>query len=313
MDEILKIIVIPDDARIDAHINGCQKYPRETFGRTFSDQHQLSLVEVDDGYVFLFRETEFINTQQSQLSGYIWSKQELPKTVQTWICSDCEYISNIVELCKVLESHLNLYQSDELYYHVECFKYNSEEYEDEEDYEEDEYEYDDDPDKESVMGMISSVNYLNATLGSDKSPFNDYRYNDDYELDDEDEDDDDYGFRSYYGSSRSLRASRRPKKYIRKHKILISSRTAIQKDTKIVKEFLKSFIPGNSPVIQKYRRIVLRRWMHQYVITKKEAKRLAREHEDRISRKRKRSMANKITGVAKAVLHTTDSFYDSNK
>ena len=99
----------------------------------------------------------------------------------------------------------------------------------------------------------------------------------------------------YYGSSRVLKnASKNPKKQFKRHGIIVADdKSAIKKDEKIIKAFLKDFIPGNSSWIKEYREEVLSRWMRMYVIPKKLLKKLEKKQHGKNSKKG--SSSNKIT------------------
>lgn len=113
-----------------------------------------------------------------------------------------------------------------------------------------------------------------------------------YEDEDEEEDDPfDFLDRSFkkkskgrikmdsYGRSKIMKNAKNPKKSYRRHGILIAdSKDDIKRDERILKEFLKAFIPGSSDWKKDLRRDVLKRWMRMYALSKKNLKQLEKEH-----------------------------------
>lgn len=118
-----------------------------------------------------------------------------------------------------------------------------------------------------------------------------------YDEDDDDEDDDDPfdaldralrghsnrskngKSREYYGRSKVLKNAKNPKRAYRRHGVLVADdKDDLRKDEKIIKDFLKDFIPGNSDWKKDFRRDVLKRWMKMYALSKKNLKRLDREY-----------------------------------
>lgn len=93
-----------------------------------------------------------------------------------------------------------------------------------------------------------------------------------------------------YRISRAVKAANSPKKSYKRHGVIIcSDKDAIKKDRKIIKEFLKDFIPGDSKWKRHFRDDLLDRWIRVYVITKKQLKRFEKNQhresdKDRLSR-----------------------------
>lgn len=83
----------------------------------------------------------------------------------------------------------------------------------------------------------------------------------------------------YYGRSRTWKNAKQPRKQIDRHGVIIASdKDDIRKDKKIIKAFLKDFIPGNSKWKRDFREDVLERWVSMYVISRKQLKQLERQH-----------------------------------
>lgn len=121
--------------------------------------------------------------------------------------------------------------------------------------------------------------------------------------------------KSYYGSSRSLRSSNNPKKIYNRHGIIVAKKDAIKKDEKIINEFLKDFIPGDSSWKKSLRHDLRKRWISVYAITKKELNGLEKEYK----KKHKKTYSSKIDPdkaitLTKKILSTTNDFWnDPNK
>lgn len=109
----------------------------------------------------------------------------------------------------------------------------------------------------------------------------------DDEQDDEDEDDDKPRHDDYH-SSWVLKESKNPKKSIRRHGVIVaSSKSDIKRDEKIIKSFLKEFIPGNAEWKREFRSDVAKRWMKMYAISRKRLKKLEKDHRRSKARKNK--------------------------
>ena len=104
---------------------------------------------------------------------------------------------------------------------------------------------------------------------------------------DEDYEDDDRKIKKsnkkYYGRSRVFSNMKSPKQTIKKHNLLISkSNSDIKKDIRIIKDFLKDFIPGNARWKKKFRNEILQRWIASYVISKKNMKKFAKIYKNKL-------------------------------
>lgn len=90
-----------------------------------------------------------------------------------------------------------------------------------------------------------------------------------------------------YGVAKAIRAAKSPKKYYKRHGLIIcSKKDAIKKDRRIIKEFLEDFIPGNARWKKDLRKDLLDRWMLSYTITKKQLRHLEKERSETINRTR---------------------------
>jgi len=87
----------------------------------------------------------------------------------------------------------------------------------------------------------------------------------------------------YYGESRVFRNAKNPKQIIKKHNLLITkSNSDIKDDIKIIKSFLKDFIPGSSQWKKKFRDELLQRWVTSFVISKKNLKKFSKIYEKQL-------------------------------
>lgn len=117
----------------------------------------------------------------------------------------------------------------------------------------------------------------------------------------------------YYGRSRVWKNSKQPKRQINRHGVLIAAdKDDLKKDEKILKAFLKDFIPGNAKWKKDFRDDVLERWMHMYAISKKNLKQLERDH--RKARTKKSRNTDKILSLTNRLFTVpADRWYDPNK
>lgn len=97
----------------------------------------------------------------------------------------------------------------------------------------------------------------------------------------------------HYGESNVIRSIGNPKKYYKRHGVLVcKKKRAIKKDAKIIKGFLKDFIPGNSEWKKDFRKDLLDRWMSMYVISNDDLKELEKKHKKKRKNKRYKSRIN---------------------
>lgn len=149
------------------------------------------------------------------------------------------------------------------------------------------------------------------------------RFNDDVDDSDEDpferffhddEDDDETNGYYYYGKSRVVADARNGKRDFHRHGVIVSSKNDIAKDRKILKKFLKDFIPGNSSWKKEFRNDVLKRWMSMYAISKKDLKYMQqRTKKDAYENKRNKNITNAINLTTKLFTYPVDNWYDPNR
>lgn len=86
--------------------------------------------------------------------------------------------------------------------------------------------------------------------------------------------------------SRVLLAAENPKKAYRRHGVVVVKGTkAIDKDAKIIKSFLKEFIPGDQEWKKDLRHDLCSRWLKMYVVTNRQLKELEKQHKKKVYRK----------------------------
>jgi len=148
------------------------------------------------------------------------------------------------------------------------------------------------------------------------------------ETDDEDEEEPDNPFvdimgnyndkkskKDYYGRSRVFKNSKSPKKEFNRHGVIIAQdKSDINKDEKIIKEFLKDFIPGKQGWKKELRKELTERWLRVYTVSKKQLKSLERDVRKHASNKRKSKTTKKALRMTKKLFSVPiDSWSDPNK
>lgn len=132
---------------------------------------------------------------------------------------------------------------------------------------------------------------------------------------DEDDDDDDRPNHRQYDTSRVIRNAKHPKRDIKRHRIIIARKKDYDRDRKMIKAFLKEFMPGKEKWIKRYRSEIAGRWIRAMAVKEKEAK--AREKEFRATAKKAkaRRCVRSLGVVANQVLNNRQpsAFYDPNK
>lgn len=121
--------------------------------------------------------------------------------------------------------------------------------------------------------------------------------------------------REYYGRSKVLRNAKNPKRAYRRHGILIADdKDDLRKDEKTIKEFLKDFIPGSSEWKKDFRRDLLKRWMKTYALSKKNIKRLEREHRKATMSKKNSESTEKVLDFTRRLFNVpVDRWNDPNR
>ena len=91
----------------------------------------------------------------------------------------------------------------------------------------------------------------------------------------------------YYGISSVIKTAKSPKRSYKRHGVIIcKEKNAIKKDKRILREFLKEFIPGNNKWKKSLREDLLNRWIYQYALTNKELRKLEKAKRDFLRKER---------------------------
>lgn len=91
-----------------------------------------------------------------------------------------------------------------------------------------------------------------------------------------------------YAESEVLHETKNAKRCYNRHGVMVcSDKDALKHDQKMIKEFLKDFIPGEAEWKKDFRRDLQKRWMQMYVISKKQLKHLQKQHSKAKSKKRR--------------------------
>lgn len=117
-----------------------------------------------------------------------------------------------------------------------------------------------------------------------------------------------------YGTSKVLRHANSPKRAYNRHGVIIASdKDDIRSDEKIIKEFLKEFIPGNQEWKKEFRHDLLKRWISMYCVSKKDLKKLESNHRKK-TRKRSYIDADKTLDFTRRLLNVPlDNWNNPNK
>lgn len=279
-----------------------------------SGLEEIKFNKVGDSFVVVYDDATFQGLSPASFSNSVISilKQNLQNTIFT-ISIKYSYLLNNeyqdilfnAEAAKAIISVANSFrkigETDEF---VKCnfgdefvssviepfneYVYNSDEYDDDQDEEEDDIEEDDDM-------FIPGMN-MHIPTESDESDFDDLS-----ELQrivagvsgSSGKHKKKKGSRTKktYSSSKVIANANNPKKSYNRHGIIIAAdKDDIRRDEKMLKSFLKEFIPGSQDWKKDLRKDLLNRWMRSYCITKKEIKKLEKDYQKK--RRSKRSSIN---------------------
>jgi len=296
MNELyVKIIIFPEQLDLDKEEN----YDEKIYGKDFSDLDDIRVNQVVGGYSILYKDELFhqldtkafadniIQLFSSQLPDHV-IKIEMYYFHMDAFNSDCA--EAIVELDEYFEEvdlpdNITYISTENIAFILEL------------------HDADDDEDDEDNLSL-RMMRELNMNIRDD------------------DDDDDDYDTadlmrqlsrKRSYGRSRLIRSAKNAKRDINRHNFLIcSDKTAKKHDEKIIKAFLKEFLPGDSKWIKRYRATILERWMAMFVMSKKTAKKMAESHKKRNG---KGSSINKegLVSFTKQLFTGYDPFYDPNR
>ena len=163
--------------------------------------------------------------------------------------------------------------------------------EDDEDSEDGEYDEYDESDDDEVTD-IDELDFINSIYGGEEFNFESKKKNKKSKKD-------------YYGTSRIWKNADNLKRSINRHGVVIAeSKKDIKTDEKIIKQFLKDFIPGHSDWKKEFRKELLDRWMSMYTIEKKTLK----KHQHKIKKNRRRNRSKHQIDPNKAIEFTRNLF-----
>lgn len=118
----------------------------------------------------------------------------------------------------------------------------------------------------------------------------------------------------YYTPSKILRNNKNPKKMINRHGVVVnSSKKAKKQDEKTIKNFLKDFIPGNAKWKQNLRKELAKRWIDDFVISKKKLKKLEKEERNKKKKKKNKKRTNLLSGITNNLLSQDNNWFNPNK
>ncbi|MCM1215449.1 MAG: hypothetical protein NC548_13130 [Lachnospiraceae bacterium] len=123
--------------------------------------------------------------------------------------------------------------------------------------------------------------------------------------------------RKEYGESRVIHESKNPKRSYNRHGLMIcSDKDALKHDQKMIKEFLKDFIPGSAEWKKEFRKDLEKRWMQMFVVSKKQLKHLQKHHAKGKNKKKRGIDAEKAIDFTRRVFNvpsTPSAWNDPNR
>lgn len=278
----LNIFIVPGMIRLKE----LEDYDPNEVGRAISNKDQLVVNKVDDGYSIIYAEDDFIEMDLTHLVNEVVRimTKHLPNTsidiyLEYLYLTDDEDRFEMVTAEKVMmfdvafnrlinNNNLALFK----YYRTESVKVVANRYMDIKQHMEKKRRK-----KDNIQyGDGNSItDILNGAIG---------RYDDD---DDEDDKPKKKKKKTSYDSSRVLKNAKNPKRSYNRHGIIIAdSKADIKKDARIIRKFLKEFIPGSSRWKRDLREDLEKRWLKMFVVTNKRIKKL-NKHCRNANRKKK--------------------------
>lgn len=307
-------------------LNDLEDYVKEDVGVNKSSNIEIKVNIVTDGYSIIFDDDVFDYVSSSILSRNIISlfDNNIHDTKLTIGVSymykleneddqeelfDVDVLKNIIDLVYELEEKSKTSKKNEIVYEntgdfERMLMDLKEEMTDEDD---DDFDESDLPSESDIVNTGSIINQFLGTINDIEE--------------DEDEDDDKpkkkkKKNKKKYDKSKALTSSKDPKKSYNRHGVIVvKDKDIVEHDAKIIKEFLKSFIPG-SGWRKDFRNDILKRWIESYVITSKQLKKLERKHKRKIRKKKINRHFNKnrsMEVVRRVLTEPVDKWYDPNK
>jgi len=294
MDKVeLKIHIIPANRNISA----IQDFDQSKDGSNFSDKKSINANKIAEGYSVIFLDNVFKYLDTKLFVGNLISifTHNVPNTVfnisihyhyrtnnSSYDYYDYDTARKIYELHGILMMLISSGQMKSIEYsESESLNNMFEDINNSDD------DINDGSDDMKILSRYSSNQHNNqkrSSLTDEEKYIHDLLKN--YNLDDDYDDEiipKKKSKRKYYGRSRVFNNIKKPKDIVKKHNMLVTkSNSDIKDDIKIIKSFLKDFIPGNARWKKQFRNEILTRWLASYVITKKNMKKFAKYYRDKL-------------------------------
>lgn len=169
---------------------------------------------------------------------------------------------------------------------------------------------------DQLRASARQVAEMNSWLGIDPGSADDG----DYSWDDEDDKpkkDKDEKSKYSVKTSKSMKSSKSPKKEYKRHGVIIADKDAVKKDEKIIKGFLKEFIPGDQQWKKDFRSDLAERWVNTYAISNKDLKQAKRRQKkvvrETYQRQRKEDIMRALTFTNRIVSVPIDQWNDPRR
>ena len=314
--EKVKIIIV--DSHCDKGILEIHKAD----GKIYSDASRINVNKTAYGYSVIIPSKIFIDIDYSKYAASILKlfMKHIPNTIFKFTLSYYyesadEYYFDISVAKKVLAMNYFLGTINEMK-SIKVFQFDQDEQnmeeiidlidsetddedDDEFDIEDDEYDDDEDEDDEydeedmDPFKFLMNGSYQSASPKRHKSKKSKDRYYDGLIVQ----------------TSRSLKHATKAKRSVNRHGVIIAdSKNDIRKDEKIIRAFLKEFIPGGGWK-KEFREDVLNRWMSSFVISKKRLSKVQKKYRKHKSRGR----SSRVSSAMANMLIHNDIWNNPNK
>ena len=308
MDNIcIKIIIFP----MAVDLNKEENYDEKIFGTEFSDLDDIRVNQVIGGYSILYNDKLFPQLDTKSFADNILGLfiSQIPDgnlTVELYYFHMGDFSEEcgkaLIELDEYIgDSDFDFDPNERIYYHTTSNMTNIL------------YAYDEDTDtfdfsEEVDDGEICCNDYPDCDCDDDDDDIEQA-----FERHLKDTDGLPKKSKKVYGRSRLMKTTKNAKRDIKRHNFLISSDKKAKKyDEKIIKAFLKDFIPGDEKWIKSYRATLLERFMTMFVMSKKMAKAMKNSHKKKSGNNRKLNK-NDAVQFTKQLFNGYDPFYDPNR
>lgn len=114
-----------------------------------------------------------------------------------------------------------------------------------------------------------------------------------------------------YPRSRIFKDAKNPKKEIKRHGVVVTrDKDDLEKDKKIIKGFLKDFIPGKEGWVKEFRSELTQRWINMYTIKAKDLKKLEKKRKEKIKDKERKKKNKEILDLTRNIFNVPISSWD---